>query len=216
MKKILILILCLFVLTGCNSDKVDINDFDLVIDTFLKEKTSLVNNYSKGYKYYLPMGVRVVESNNYNEKLYYDGSYYYLFVDVISYYYKTDIDYETNSSLFYSKLLDYNGKKGYIEITKEEDLYKIEMYYNYAKVETYVHYDILGQTLINICYILNSVNFNESVVKTVIGDTDIKLGEELFDFYTPRKEGNFIDYINKYDEYKEVSDENNIGNEGNE
>ena len=39
--------------------------------------------------------------------------------------------------------------------------------------------------------------------------------EEKFDFYTPKKEGNFIDYINKYDDYKVKSDENNIGNEGN-
>ena len=49
-----------------------------------------------------------------------------------------------------------------------------------------------------------------------MGKDDITLKEETFDFYTPRKEGNFIDYINKYDEYEEKTDENNIGNEGNE
>ena len=49
-----------------------------------------------------------------------------------------------------------------------------------------------------------------------VGNNETTLNEEVFDFYTPRKEGNFIDYINKYDGYKEVSDENNIGNEGNE
>ena len=216
MKKILILIICLFVLTGCNKEKVLLNDFDSILDTFLKNNTSLVNNYSKGYKYYLPSGVRVIDSNNYNEKLYYNGNYYYLFVDVVSYYYDMNLDYSFDSNKYYSKELNYNGKEGYVEITQEEDLYKVEFYYNYAKIEAYVDYDILGQTLINICYILNSVKFNDSVTKATIGDSDDKLTEETFDFYTPRKEGNFIDYINKYDEYKEVTDENNIGNEGNE
>ena len=70
--------------------------------------------------------------------------------------------------------------------------------------------------LINICCILNSVKFNDAVTNATIGDSDAILDEETFDFYTPRKEGNFIDYINKYDEYHEVNDENNIGNEGNE
>ena len=74
----------------------------------------------------------------------------------------------------------------------------------------------MGQTLINICYILNSVKFNDSVTKLEFGDSDTMMSEETYDFYTPRKEGNFIDYINKYDEYEDVSDENNIGNEGNE
>ena len=48
-----------------------------------------------------------------------------------------------------------------------------------------------------------------------LNNSDDKLKEEKFDFYTPKKEGNFIDYINKYDDYKVKSDENNIGNEGN-
>jgi len=216
MKKVLILLLFMFFLSGCNKDKIDINNYDLILDTFLQKETSLVNNYSKGYKYYLPNGVRVISSDNYNEKLYYDGNYYYLFVDVVSYYYKTNLDYKIDSSLFYSKILEYNDRKGYVEISKEDDFYKIEAYYNYAKVETYVDYDSLGQTLINICYILNSVSFNDAVTKSIVGDIDTKLIEETFDFYTPRKEGNFIDHINKYDEYEEVSDENNIGNEGNE
>lgn len=217
MKKILILILCLFVLTGCNST-IDINNYDSIFETFLEQPTSLVNNYSKGYKYYLPSGVKVISSDNYNEKLYYNGYYYYLFVDVVSYYYNTPIDYTINSSLYYSKQLEYNGKKGYAEIEEISDLYKVKVkvYYNYASIETYVDSDNLGQSLINICYILNSIKFNDAVTKVTIGEDDTKLNEETFDFYTPRKEGNFIDYINKYDEYEEVTDENNIGNEGNE
>lgn len=212
MKKILILILCLFVLTGCGSS-IDINNYDSIFETFLYEPTSLVNNYSNGYKYYLPSGVRVVESDNYNEKLYYNGYYYYLFVDVVSYYYKTDIDYVINSNIYYSKYLNDNG---YVEIEEVDNLYKLKVYYNYSSIETYVNYEDIGQSLINICYILNSIKFNNAVTEYKVGNNETTLSEEVFDFYTPRKEGNFIDHINKYDEYKEISDENNIGNEGNE
>lgn len=213
MKKVLVLILCLFVLTGCNNN-IDINNFDAIFETFLEQPTSLVNNYSKGYKYYLPNGVRVISSDNYNDKLYYNGYYYYMFVDAVSYYYNTHIDYSVDSSLYYSKVLEYNGVEGYAEIEEVNDLYRVKVYYNYSSIETYVDSDNLGQTLINICYILNSVKFNDAVTKVTIGEDDITLNEETFDFYTPRKEGNFIDYINKYDEYEETTDENNIGNEG--
>lgn len=215
MKKILILILCLFVLTGCNSS-IDIDNYDSIFDTFLTKKTTLVNNYSNGYKYYLPSGVRVIESSSYNEKLYYNGYNYYLFVDIVSYYYKTDIDYTIRDDIYYSNYLEYEDNKGYVEIEEVNNLYKIKVYYNYSSIETYVDKKDIGQTLVNICYILNSVKFNDAVTELKVGNNETTLTEETFDFYTPRKEGNFIDYINKYDEYKEVSDENNIGNEGNE
>lgn len=65
------------------------------------------------------------------------------------------------------------------------------------------------------CYILNSIKFNDVIVKLTVGDDDTLLSEETFDFYTPRKEGNFIDYINKYDQYKEKK-ENGLGNEESE
>lgn len=215
MKKIIILILCLFVLTGCKNS-IDKTNYDSIFDSFLNEETKLVNNYSSGYKYYLPSGVRVIKSGNYNEKLYYDGYDYYLFVDMVSYYYKIDVEYDENPNIYYSKRLEYKDNEGYVEIEKIDDLYKINVYYNYSSIETYVEEKDIGQTLINICYILNSIKFNDAVTELKVGNNETTLTEETFDFYTPRKEGNFIDYINKYDEYKEVSDENNIGNEGNE
>lgn len=216
MRKLLVLILCLFVLTGCNNT-INVNNLDSVFDVFLEDTTHLVNNYSVGYKYYVPSGVRVISSDNYNEKLYYNGYYYYLYVDVSSYYYKSDLEYTVDSSLYFSKKLDYNGISGYAFVEKVDDLYRVEAYYNYAKIETFVDYDSLGQNMINICYILNSIKFNDSVIEVELGTEGDLLKEEIYDFYTPRKEGNFIDYINKYDDYEDtVKDENNIGNEGND
>ena len=152
---------------------------------------------------------------DYNEVLDYNGYKYYLYVDVVGYYYKKEVDFVKNDNIYYSKYLDYNNKKGYINIEKVNDLYKVEMYYNYAKIEAYVDYDNLSKTIINMCYITNSLVFNNSVTNLELNNSDDKLKEEKFDFYTPKKEGNFIDYINKYDDYKVKSDENNIGNEGN-
>ena len=135
---------------------------------------------------------------------------------MVSYYYKTNVEYTVNRDIYYSKVLEYNGINGYAEIEKVNDLYRVKVYYNYSYIETFVSYDDLGQTMVNICYILNSIRFNDAVAEVVVGNKDNNLNEITFDFYTPRKEGNFIDYINKYDEYKELNDENNIVNEGNE
>lgn len=217
MKKVIVLFLFLLVLTGCSRENIDTDNYEKIFNTFLNKNTSLVNNYSAGYKYYLPVGVRILDSKDYNDKLYYDGEYYYLFVDIVDYYYKNDISYEVNSNALFSKVLEYNGKKGYAEILKVDDLYKIEVYYNYAKIESYVKYDNIGQSLINMCYILNSIKFNDVIVELSMGEDTTVLKEEVYDFFTPRKkEGNFIDYIRMYDEYKDVTDENNIGNKGNE
>lgn len=217
MKKVIFLFLLLLLATGCSKENIDINNYETILDTFLSKPTELVNNYSSGYKYYLPSGVRVVDSKDYNDKLYYNGDYYYLFVDVVSYYYKNDIDYEKSSQAIFSKSLNYNGKEGYAEVVKDNDLYKISVYYNYSKIEGYVEYDNIGQSLINMCYILNSIKFNDAVIELSVGNDSIIFTEETYDFFTPRKKGgNFIDYIKLYDEYKEVTDENNIGNKGNE
>ena len=214
MKKVMVLLISILLLTGCYNDIVS-DDTNTILNTFLGKNTKLVNTYSEGYKYYLPNEINVDAKKDYNEVLDYNGYKYYLYVDVVGYYYKKEVDFVKNDNIYYSKYLDYNNKKGYINIEKVNDLYKVEMYYNYAKIEAYVDYDNLSKTIINMCYITNSLVFNNSVTNLELNNSDDKLKEEKFDFYTPKKEGNFIDYINKYDDYKVKSDENNIGNEGN-
>ena len=36
--------------------------------------------------------------------------------------------------LFFSKEISYYGKEGYVEVSKEEDKYFLEIFYNYAKI----------------------------------------------------------------------------------
>lgn len=220
MKKVLMLLLIGVTLTGCAVNKFNADDISNIIDTVVKEN-NLVNTVAVGYKYYTPTGVTLVNSSSYNEKLYYNGDYYYLYVDIVEYYYKTDFKYEVNDDAYYSNVIEQNDKKGYLEINKVDDKYFIKAYYNYAKIEAYVDEKNLQNSIINIVYIISSVRFNNSVTELIVGRDELKLGEEKFAiFKSKRKEGTFLDYIEEYDRYdKEIimQDEQNIHNDlGNE
>lgn len=212
MKKFLMLLVLLVFVTGCSYERINVNNYDTLLNKFLSNNTKLVNNHSKGYNYYLPSGVRIIDSKDFNETLSYNGYKYYLYIDIVSYYYKTDLEFDKKEA-YYSKLLDYNDKKGYVEINEIDGLYRIIFYYNYAKIETYVEKEDIGQTLINICYVLNSLELNDAVINTYVDENKDIAKTETFDFYTAKNEDNFISYIEMYDDYEDVSDEGNIGNE---
>ena len=212
MKRVLLLLVSIILLCGCTKN-VDFKekDIDNLFNTYLSEDTSLVNQVSNGYKYYIPTGVKLLKSSNYNEELCYNGNTYYLHVDVINYYYKTRIEYEEDESLYFSKKLSYNNKEGYVEITKKDEQYLVSIYYNYAKIETYTNEKDLKNTIINLCYLLNSIKYNYSIIAFTVWEGNMEFKEEDFIFFTPKEDKNFIDYINEYDEYVEEEIESNIG-----
>ena len=212
MKRVLLLLVSIILLCGCTKN-VDFKEKDIanLFNTYLSEDTSLVNQVSNGYKYYIPTGVKLLKSSNYNEELCYNGNTYYLHVDVINYYYKTRIEYEEDESLYFSKKLSYNNKEGYVEITKKDEQYLVSIYYNYAKIETYTNEKDLKNTIINLCYLLNSIKYNDSIIAFTVGEDNMEFKEEDFIFFTPKEDKNFIDYINEYDEYVEEEIESNIG-----
>lgn len=212
MKRVLLLLVSIILLCGCTKN-VDFKekDIDNLFNTYLSKDTSLVNQVSNGYKYYIPTGVKLLKSSNYNEELCYNGNTYYLHVDVINYYYKTRIEYEEDESLYFSKKLSYNNKEGYVEITKKDEQYLVSIYYNYAKIETYTNEKDLKNTIINLCYLLNSIKYNDSIIAFTVGEDNMEFKEEDFIFFTPKEDKNFIDYINEYDEYVEEEIESNIG-----
>ena len=115
MKRVLLLLVSIILLCGCTKN-VDFKekDIDNLFNTYLSEDTSLVNQVSNGYKYYISTGVKLLKSSNYNEELCYNGNTYYLHVDVINYYYKTRLEYEEDESLYFSKKLSYNNKENII------------------------------------------------------------------------------------------------------
>jgi hypothetical protein len=54
-------------------------------------------------------------------------------------------------------------------------------------------------------YILSSIKYNDNIIETLIGDKKYDLSEnETYNIFNTKKknEGNFIDYVNEYDNYE--------------
>lgn len=204
-KKILLLIICLFIFSGCTIESISDNNIDKNIDVIFSKKSKYLNKDAIGYQYYLPKFMSVKDSNEYNQELYYNGQTYYLFADLVSYYHKNHKDYEIDDKAYISKEIK-NGKKyGYLEVNKVGKKYFVEMMYNYAKIETYTNKNNLVDTITNASIILNSIKYNKNVIETLIGDKKYDFSEnETYNIFEAKKTNttNFLDYINEYDKYK--------------
>ncbi|HHW69580.1 MAG TPA: lipoprotein [Tenericutes bacterium] len=196
MRKILLILMITLVLTGCTVVRIDTNSIDNIIGVILSQDNNLYNKNGKGYKYYVPNTVNYIESNELNEKLYSNGIYYYLYIDIVSYYYNTKVDYEVNKDAYYSKKIDIDGKKGYLEINKQEDnTYFIEFMYNYAKIEVITTKDQINDVVLNSSYILSTIKFNKEVIKVMLDDDFLVNIEEKYDIFASKKEtDNFLKY----------------------
>lgn len=132
------------------------------------------------------MGVSYIDTNKYNDILYSDGNYYYLYIDVINYYYKVEKEYKINNDAYYSKIIDLNGKKGYLEINREGDKYFIEFMYNYAKIETLVDENKINDVILNSSYILSTIKFNDDVIKLMLDQKFLDIDEQ-YDIFTSKQ-----------------------------
>ena len=209
MKKIMFLVTLLVLFTGCSIK--DINKYDIndVIDDALSNNINVTNVNFDGYKYYLPRGMKVVDKKDYNSKLLSNGNYYYLYVDVISYYYKSSLDYKVNNDIYFSKKISYDDKEGYIEIEKkDDDIYFLKIVYNYSKIEVYVDINSLNSAISDSIKLLSSVTYNDIVLATIIGENTLNYQEEQFSLFdSKREDGTFLDYIEEYDVYDEKDNE---------
>ena len=206
MKKFIILLFSLFLLTGCTN--VNNLSFDEVTNE-LAVKKHKSNIYRTGYNYYLPKGMQVVDSSLYNEKLEDSYNKYYLYVDIVSYYKEVVKDYKVNEKAVYSQKLNYNGKFGYIEINlTQNDKYLVEIMYNYAKIEVIVDSKNVNVALISAINILKSVEYNDSIVANLLGDDVLNFYEEEFDIFNTK--GSEKKYLTVDDSYTEEEDKNKI------
>lgn len=185
-KNILLLIVSVIILTGCTIVRIDTTEIDNIVDVILSKENDLYNRIGKGYNYYVPRGVTYIDTDELNEKLYSNGNYYYLYVDAISYYYETEVEYEENKNAYYSKPLDYNGHKGYLEINEVDGKYLIEFMYNYSKIEALVLEDEINDVVLDSSYILSTVKFNHNIIKIMLDDEFFTNREEKYDIFSPK------------------------------
>lgn len=191
MKKIIILMFC-FLLTGCTVVRIDTTNVDNIVKVVLSKENNLYNRIGKGYKYYVPRGVSYIDTIDLNDKLYSDGVYYYLYIDIVSYFYKINYNYEEKTNLYYSKKIE--GKKnGYLEIQELEDDYYVTFYYNYAKIEAITPKNKLEDVILNASYILSTVKFNDNIVELNLKDNYFTNKEEQYtEFKKNEKEDYFL------------------------
>lgn len=202
MKKILIIIMLLFITTGCTVVKIDDSSVDNITNVVLSKNNKLYNRIGKGYKYYRPRGVSYIDTNELNDILYSNGNYYYLYIDAISYYYKTKINYKERNDLYYSKKINNGDKNGYLEIRKKSNKYYIEFVYNYAKIESVVSKEDINKVILDASYILSTVKFNDNVIKLMLDDEYFLNKENQYDEFKSKKENsnNFLEYNDEVEE----------------
>ena len=198
MKKIIILGMMTLILTGCTIVRIDTTSIDNIVSVVLSKENTLYNRVGRGYKYYVPRGVTYIDSSGTNDKLYSNGVYYYLYLDEISYYYKKSINFKEDSTKYYSKKIKNNDNIGYLEITKQDDLYLIEFVYNYARIEALVPKKDINDTVLNCSYILSTIKYNSNIIKLSLEEDFLKNKEEKYDVFSQKQQND-----NSFLEYKE-------------
>lgn len=208
MKKSLLILLVLIMLSGCTVTRLDDYDYKQMLDKIISLDIKTYNMVGKGYKYYVPKGVTRTSSSNYNDVLKRNGNTYYLYVDVVSYYYKTKLEYNIRDNVYYSKKISNGNKDGFVDIEEKNDKLYIQMVYNYAKIETYVDEHNLKEAIADISYVLSSIDFNDSLLKKMYEEGTFDSKEEVYKlFENKEKEGNFLEYIKEYDKYEADEEE---------
>ena len=202
MKKFFLLLLTLVILSGCSITRIDNYNYEEKMDKILSLNIKNYNKIGKGYKYYAPYGVKTIYSNDYNDVLERNGNKYYLYVDVVSYYYKSKLDYKEDNKILLSKKINVNNKNGYIKIKESNKKLYVQMVYNYAKIESYVDKSSLDDAITDISYILSSLDYNNSLLKRMYESGNLDSKEEVYKLFNNKeKKGNFLEYIKEYDKY---------------
>ncbi len=215
MKKTIVLILTLIFITGCtNINKMSIED-SLNTLSYPKYK---YNMHRVGYKYYLSPSLKVDKLSAYNEVITNKKLNFYLYVDMVSYYNKTNVKTKASNDNYYFNTFNYLDKSGYLNMSNLKEGYLIEIMYNYAKIEVLVpNEEDIKTTLIYAIDILGSIKYNDNVIENMLNDDQINLKEEEYNiFKTKSSDSKYLKYDNTYKEEEELKkDEDLIKQEGN-
>lgn len=193
----LCLLFLILMVTGCTIVRIDTSSIDTIVNVVLSKNNTLYNQVGKGYKYYIPRGVNYIDTVDFNEKLYSNGNYYYLYIDAVSYYNQTDPVYKDDPSLYYSREFVINDKSGYLQIKKMEDnKYLVNFVYNYARIQALVSKEDLNDVVLNSSYMLSTVKFNNDVIKLMLDEEYFTNKEETYTLFEKKNDNNnFLEYI---------------------
>ncbi len=199
-----ILFLLIFLFAGCSVVDINTNNYLKNVNNIIKRSNKYTSDNAIGYQYKLPIGVTKIESNEFNEVLKAKNEKYYLYADVVSYYYKTNEKYKVDKKAFLSSEIKNKDKTGYVEVNLDNGKYFVEMMYNYSKIEAYVDKKELKDTLNNMAYILSSIKYNDDVIENLLGDEKYNLSaNQKYNIFNVKKNNtsSFIKYERDYDTY---------------
>lgn len=203
MKKILILCTLLILCVGCT--RIDnVTDYKIIVDDIIQNQSINANTTSMGYKYYLPIGVSKIYDKDYNQKFKYEDVDIYLYVDAVSYYYRNNLNFNDTEGDFYYKIS--NGEKmGYVLVKKNTDDYYLKIVYNYAKIEANVKEELLNDVMANSMIILNSIDYNDNLIKKILEEEYYSSAAEEYKIKKPENTtSKFSEYLSEYVQDEEV------------
>ena len=203
-KKVIFLGIIVLLLTGCTRIN---SDVDNIIRATMTREIKNVNTVSTGYKLCIPVGVMQLTDNEYNQKFKIRDTYVYLYVDTVSYYYKNNLNYKSNGDYsYYYKVINLNGKTGYIGINKLDDnSFFVELVYNYAKIEFYTSDKDLTVVLADSLMIVNSIKYNDNLIKMELDNATNDGREVKYELDKPKdSESTFDQTLQEYVDEEET------------
>ncbi len=214
MRKILIVLFSLTILTGCMKIEENSDNINMILDETLNNSNIFVNRASTGYEYYLPTGVSLVQDNDYNQIYYAYNTNIYLYVDIISYYYQNHLNHNDKDYNYYYTDFNYNNKNGYLLINYENNKYFVKIVYYYAKIELYTSKENLNKVIAISSIILKSINYNDKIIENIIDNNNIihsnmtTYSEINYELDKPKDTKNtFNQYLEEYIQEETVTEE---------
>ena len=204
-KKILIII-CVFMLCGCNTLNINKLTLNEIVDASINKEIKDYNVNNKGYRYLLPTEFSVFKDEDFVQELTSHNSIYYLNVDIVSYYYKNKIQTEHDLNDYEYFTFESGEKTGYLRIKKNNDYFFVELCYNYAIIEVEVKMEDLRYAVSRGMMILNSIKYNDVVIEKYINENDIDSKETIYKIPEPKNKNdskNILQYIEEYEESEE-------------
>ena len=204
MYKKIIIVLCLFLFTGCTRTYyMNSLSYEEILNNATIEENNLHNTNNKGFKYYLPTGFSVTKDNEFNQTLTSHNNIYYLNIDIVSYYYKKGSEEIKEIDDYYFYKLNKNNKDGYLRIRKNNDKFFVELCYNYAIIEVEVEENEIKYAVSRGITILNSIKYNDTVIEKKLNDKDLESKETAYKIPEPKEKNetkNVLEYINENEE----------------